>query len=197
VSPPSWWEKKWVWLGDWLLKQWKWWPHWRRYLPRWHATQTDSLFYGLTALVVAGAVAVIIMELRAAGVLTSLRRRSRPARRPGTTGTVAAVEDSGSLDLASAPPHLRAALLLRTLVAVLTRSRRLEREGALTCRELVTQAHLDTEAQRERFAALALLAERGLYGGEHQTLSPQEHAVLVESQGLEGQLARPAAQSAT
>jgi hypothetical protein len=193
VSPPSRLEKHWVQLRAWLRELGRW---WRRYLPGSDATPMDSLFNGLTALVIAGAAAVVVIELRAAGVLSAWKRRSRPAR-PGTTGTVAVVETSGSLDLASAPPYLRAVLLLRALVAVLTRSRRLEREGALTCRELVTHAHLDTDAQRQHFAALALLAERGLYGGKDQTLSAQEDTVLVESQRLEGQLATPAAQSST
>jgi len=79
-------------------------------------------------------------------------------------------------------------LLLRTLVVALVRSHRLDHERILTCRELVTAAHFDTREQRERFAALSVLAERGLYGVPGKDPPPQQDEVLAAAQALEGQL---------
>ena len=54
--------------------------------------------------------------------------------------------------------------ILRVLVDALVEAGRLERERHLTCRELTRQARFNSEAQREEFAQVALLAERERYG---------------------------------
>jgi hypothetical protein len=50
------------------------------------------------------------------------------------------------------------------LIEALTRSRRIERVGSLTCREVLTHAVFDTQGQREGFARIALLAEQEVFG---------------------------------
>jgi hypothetical protein len=192
VSQPTEWERFWKELRDWYDRHRSWWPSWLRYPSslRGIPGQTEVLLYGLIALLVLGAGAVVFFELRAAGVLGRMRSR-RPVR-PRAQAPRTPEEDAAFVDLEAAPPHLRPVLLLRMLVELLSRSRRLEHERIHTCRELVTSARFDTDVQRERFAALALLAERGLYGAKDQAPAPQQDAVLAEARGLEGQLGAPA-----
>jgi hypothetical protein len=187
--PPNMWEQ---WRA-WLSAGGGWWSGWRRYLPRWQATpqQLDIMLYVLTAVVALVAAGVIFTELRAAGVL-GRRWHRRTAPRADTT-PVAAAQETLSPDLAAAPQHLRPVLLLRSLVAVLNQSQRLAHERDLTCRELITAARFDTGAQRELFATVAILAERGLYGLPGQAAPPRQDAVLAEARSLEGQLLAPVA----
>jgi hypothetical protein len=186
-SPPSMWEQFRRWLKSWLEAHSRWWPDVRRYLSGWHTTpgQAAAVFYSLVALAVLTVVVVVVIELRAAGAL-GLRRRVRPTAQ-ADQGPLAQ-EQSAPEDLAGAPERLRPVLLLRRLVAVLTTSQRLKHERDLTCRELITTARFDSGAQRERFAALALLAESGLYGRPDQAPPPQQEAVLADAHGLTEQL---------
>lgn len=186
------------WLRRWLHEHPQWLAALRSFLSGWYAPlPLQGVLYGLLLLVVLAATAIVYQELRAAGVLGSPAGERPPRRRLGKPPG-AAEEPPGTLELAMAPPHLRPVLVLRTLVAALTRSHRLEYERALTCRELVTSALFDTDAQRQHFAALSVLAERGLYGDPGQEPPPQQDAVLAAAQSLEAQLlAPPKAQDAS
>jgi hypothetical protein len=190
VSTVSSWDvlKRWVW--SWLAARWR---ALTRFFPTWHATpgQVAVLLYGLIALVVAGAVTVVVIELRAAGVFGARPYRRPRQRRPGPPpAAVAQTLDAAAI--AAAAPHLRPVLLLRSLVAALTRSRRLDRERDLTCRELITAARFDTSTQRELFGRVSLLAERALYGDPGCPAPLMSEETLAEASGLTGQLlARP------
>ncbi|HEX4269688.1 MAG TPA: hypothetical protein VHY36_17505 [Steroidobacteraceae bacterium] len=134
---------------------------WLRSLgPRIRSTQhPQAIFFGLTALLLIAAVAVLAFELRGSGLTRLLGRPALPPRR----------RRSAADSTASPEPdwtHLRAqpARLLRLLVETLTRAHRLERERHLTCRELEAQARFDTEMERAGFAQVARLAEREIYG---------------------------------
>lgn len=115
-------------------------------------------------LIVLSLVTLIFTELRAAGLFGPNRRRRsevrrRPAQRknPSADGTA-----DGDIDEAHALDRPTSAL--RMLIDALRRSRRIERDGNLTCREVLARAVFDTQAQRDGFAGIALLAERELFG---------------------------------
>jgi hypothetical protein len=184
------------WFWSWLGERWR---AWSRFLPAWRPTggQLSVVFYGLIGLVVTGAAVVIFNELRAAGVFgvqqsrRTLQRRPAPQPKPAEQTLDAAA-------IAAAAPHLRPVLLLRALVAALSRSRRLQHERVLTCRELVTAARLDSSAQRELFSRVALLAEGSLYGDPGRPAPMLGDEVLAEASILTRQLlAAPHAQSAS
>ena len=131
---------------------------------------------------VIAAVAVVVIELRAAGVSGAWRRRTRPQLRP--------IEEDvdepspGLTDVETAAEHLRPALLLRLLVVALTRAHRLEREAIMTCRELISAARFDNPAQREIFKRVALLAEQGIYGDPKRATAPLSPELLSNAGGL-------------
>jgi hypothetical protein len=185
TSRPSFWERVWTWIRGWIQAHRAWWPDWQRF--GWHPTgfQLGVVLYSVIALVVLTAAAIVLIELRAAGLLGKGRRVTR---RPGIRSSAPEEAPIEPADIGAVPPRLRAVLLLRSLVAALARSQRLGHERDLTCRELITAARFDTGQQRERFAAVALLAEAGLYGPPDLDPPPQQDAVLAEAQGLKGQL---------
>jgi len=166
LQPPaeaaSWWERFDEWLGRWLKANLGTWVE--RLNPRWKLSEGfwRSLGYVLAGGIVVAAAAFVAIELRAARG-AGLRRRGRLAEQafPAATGGTSTAPDLAAID--AAPPRLRAILMLRLLVNALDRSRRLERERNLTCRELITAATFDSAAQREQFRRLALLAEQALY----------------------------------
>jgi hypothetical protein len=81
------------------------------------------------------------------------------------------------------------------LVAALTKSRRLERDRDLTCRELITAARFDTTAQREIFASVALRAEQILYGDSERAPTLNDQKLGQSARALYGELlAAPAGQ---
>jgi hypothetical protein len=186
-SRPTLWEAISAWVRSWLVAHRAWWPDWGRYLSGWHPTalQVGVMLYSVIALVVLSAAAIVVIEMRAAGLFGPGRRFTR---RPGIRFSAPEETPIEPADIGAVPPRLRAVLLLRSLVAVLTRSQRLAHERDLTCRELITAARFDTGQQRERFAAVALLAEASLYGPPEQAPPPEQDVVLAEAQGLKGQL---------
>jgi hypothetical protein len=118
-----------------------------------------AILFGLSVLVIALALGVVINELRVSGVL---RRRSRgnadPISRP--FGSRAAGPDA-ELDALTA--ERRVPVVLQMLVATLVRSGRLRTERSLTHRELCRQAKFDDPQQRQSFRRVAELAERVVY----------------------------------
>ena len=150
-----------AWLGKWLSK-----------LSLSEAAFT-LLYYVLLALMLAGAGAVLINELRASGRLPA---RARVLR--GTAGGAIAAAGEAALSIADverAPASGRARLLLKFVIERLAATGRLPGARSLTHRELASRAQLDEPAARERLANLAALAERQLFGGEavpEATLAP-------------------------
>jgi len=163
-----------------------------RWLPEFHVPQsvTTVLTYSLVVLVLALAIAVVINELRANGVL----KRDKAARSGavGPTGGSAAIAALQSLD--TAPLHERPSILLRMLVTTLVKSGRLRTERSLTHRELASGASLDEQSQREVFQRVAALGERTLYGGQ-DVPEPEIESVIAAGRSLDSQL-RAAAESA-
>jgi hypothetical protein len=192
--PPSsatWWERFKSWFKNWLRSDPGHWPNWLRSLPAW-LPRAQILIFASIALVLIAAVALIVVELRAAGVFESGGRRSRQPRR-GAQGLTAAAEPLTPADVDAAAPEVMPVILLRLLVEALTRSQRLDRDRVLTCRELITAARFDTAAQREIFARVALLAEQRLYGDpRHESQAPNDD-VLGKARGLHGELLAPPA----
>lgn len=184
-------QQVWAWLRAWLGQHRDFLERLGAYLPAWRgAAPLQGVLYGLLVLIVAGAVLVIYRELRAAGVIGARVGRRRPQAAPHLP------ENQPSIAPGAVPPRLQPVLLLRALVEALTRAQRLEQERILTCRELVAAARFDTDAQRERFAALTVLAERVLYGEPRTERLPHEEAVLAAAQSLEEQLRVPASPAA-
>jgi hypothetical protein len=188
-QPPafgSWWERFKTWLASWLASDRNRWPDWMRYLPNLGAG-ARYFVYGAVALLVIAAVAVIVVELRAAGVGGARQRRTR-RKRPAIAGPTFVAGAVFPTDLEAAPEHLRAVVLLRLLVTALNRSQRIERDGVLTCRELIRAARFDTPMQREIFSSVALSAERVLYGDPRTPPGPLQSDLLSGARGLYGEL---------
>jgi hypothetical protein len=179
------WERLKAWVKSWLDPERRQWPDWLRWPDRWQPGK--AWLVGLTAVVLIAALVVILMELRAARVLGAGRRRRAPlGRSPTNTHTVfGESEEAPQFDTAGG--QLNPDRLLRLLVTALTRSHRLERDRDLTCRELITAARFDTEAQRETFTTVALLAEQQLY--DEPGRAPLQDATLGQrARGLHGEL---------
>jgi hypothetical protein len=185
ARPPQFaWVLFWRWVMGWLALHW---PAWLR--PHWTAGAglVGALAYVLVALLLATAVAIVIIELRAAGLLGGRPQRASTGRLvPRQLETTES--GLGPLDIEAAAPRLRPVLLLRWLVAALTRSQRLTHEQDLTCRELVTAARFDTSAQRELFTRIALHAEQALYGDAGHGGPPLKEALLGDARDLHREL---------
>lgn len=133
---------------------------WLRRLPGGSASPAfrSVLLIGAGGLILLAVGAVILMELRAAGLFDPDRRRNAVRKHvaPAEANTNAEIDTAHALD--------SPASALRMLIAALRHSRRIERDRNLTCRELLSHALFDTQGQREEFASIALLAERELFG---------------------------------
>lgn len=115
---------------------------------------TQLIAWGAFALVVALAGAIVISELRVAGILGGRARRARVGARPaGARGTasLAAIE--------RAPLEQQPALLLELIASRLVEQQRLPPARALTVRELGRRARLE-ESARTRLAQLAAVSEQ-------------------------------------
>jgi hypothetical protein len=134
------------------------------------------------------------MELRAQRLFGPGRRRRSDVRR--RTPQTRIVMDEGNDDVDAAYSLSHPASALRMLIEALRHSRRIERDANLTCREVLARAVFDTQGQRDGFAAIALLAERELFGPRGSPVAvPDELRSTL--QALYSQLlAAPAAQSA-
>ena len=117
------------------------------------------LTYVLVALVIGGALAYIIIEMRSSGLFARAARSSKTAN-----GVRFAGEGPAEEELARAPVFDQPALLLVLLVRRLKRAGRLSAERHLTHRELARAAALDDPGQRGRLGRLTQVAEELLYG---------------------------------
>jgi hypothetical protein len=181
-QPPSWFERLMTWLRglrknsahdnrSWL----------ENFEPSARALQITRWI--LIATVVLLAFAVVVNELRAAGLLRRLRARSPSARSVeipvASNGSEARIED--------APLSERPSLLLQMIVSDLSRSGRLRSDRSLTHRELGTHANFDTDVQRVIFRRLANLAELLLYG--HRSIPATDiDATVREALSLRAQV---------
>ncbi|MEO8314357.1 MAG: hypothetical protein ABI645_06130 [Pseudomonadota bacterium] len=145
--------------------------------------------YVLLALVVAGAIWVVVNELRMAGFLS----RSKPSRaRETNRESPSSTPTHESVDLDSAALADQPAILLRLLVARLLANGQLQTARNLTHRELVLRSAFSDAASGARFAAVAQLAERILYGAaradtlETGTVLAEGRSLLLQLQAVGG-----------
>jgi hypothetical protein len=139
------------------------------------------------ALLIALALAVVINELRVAGLLRRARERSG---RPASGSAV-----RGGLDLSdveAAEPGARPALLLELIAARLVAQNLLPPARAFTVRELTRRARLLDEGQRARLADLGALSERVRYAAG-AVAAPALDGVLRGGRELLAALKTPAA----
>jgi hypothetical protein len=152
---------------------------------------------GVFAVLLALVGAVLVNELRVAGLLGPARRRSAPAANAAAAPD--APQDPSPWREAS--PAEQPRLLLEAIVARLMQLRRLPPARALTLHELAQAAQLASAADHERLAGLADTCERLRFGSR---TVPQQALSAALTQGgellaaLEAPLARPrgAAQAA-
>jgi len=116
-----------------------------------------ALGYAALAVIVVLALAIVMNELRAAGLLRPAGRRRAAGRLADDATTLAAPT---LRDLTRVAVTERPALLLRLVIDALTRTHRLPPAGSLTARELTTTARIDSPEDRERLRGLAGAAER-------------------------------------
>lgn len=183
ATSPDWWERAKQWLqrwfgrdsakgGSWLSQLFERMGESQRFL--------HIMVYVGVGLVLAAALAVVVNELRAAGVwpfkqnLGAQQRTSAALLMP-----VALAEE------ARVPGPLSG--LLISLVERLVRGGRLRAERALTHRELIARSQLDTRAQAQVFARVAMSAEAALYGPDDYRV-PDE--VIAEGRALLHELER-------
>jgi len=177
-TPESWWSSFTGWLKERLAHSDAWWARW---LNRWldwvtrvqpSMTPSKMITYSLGILVVLAAVVVMLLELKAAGVL---RRRARNVATNSRVTASGAPAGTGMGQLAIADGL---AELLRLLVARLLQTGRLQAHRNLTHRELVARSAFDNESQRTAFAAVASAAECLLYGPK--SAAPKQLAGVIE-----------------
>ncbi len=148
--------------------------------------------YGLIAMVIGMAIAVVVNELRAAGVFGK-RVVTNKDEHGGSSYRFGATVSIGDFD--AAPWSERPTILLRLIVARLIELRRLQAERSLTHRELSRRVQLSEPKDRERFQHLALLAESLRFGRQATRTESFEHrseAVVGEARVLLDELnARP------
>lgn len=150
----------------------------------------SSIVYGSIILIIVLAIAVVVNELRAAGVFH--RRERRRAATLAATGGALDLSRATLADLDRVPPAERPALLLRALVNTLVNTGRLRAEKSLTHRELGLRATFDAAEQRQSFDRVAALGERVLYG--NRNVPAQEiDAVIETGRVLDRQLSAPRA----
>jgi hypothetical protein len=133
---------------------------------------TKAIVWGSLTFVIALAVAVVLNELRLAGLLRARQRGARAAR--------AADAGHGGLTLAEidrASPAAQPALLLDFIATRLAEQDRLPPARAFTAREVARRARLPDEADRVRLAELAAVCERVRFSG--RAVAPQAVAAAV------------------
>jgi hypothetical protein len=144
--------------------------------------------YVLLTLMVIGVVAIVVNELRVAGVFSRGHARARLQGGPPEQEEA----QSGSLDLDELALQEQPAALLRQLVARLLEGGQLGAERSLTHRELVARCAFSDAQNRRRFENVAQLAERILYG-RGEVPATEAAAVISDGRTLLQQLAGPTA----
>jgi hypothetical protein len=186
--PPSWWDRfrLWVqrvfgdiqtgdsshWLAMWLAKL----RHSQRML--------NALLGALLLLVVAGAVVVLVRELRAAGVLS---RRQRQSQHAPTLLAETLSEPWTLAQVHAAPAAQQATLMFRLLLQTLVTHHRLPDDRSLTHRELAARARIEQDAQRRCWISVCSLAERQLLAATAPA-GPDQGRIVQDGEALYGAL---------
>ena len=168
AAPLTWWDRMKSWIKDWFSRPGKsdknWFDEWVRRMSD-STALLNAILYTCMGVVIVGALVVVFIEMRAAGLL----RRMRPRAVAHPQGMLGEPSMQGPLaDSRSGVPRL-----LGLLVARLIATRRLQFERTLTHRELVARSLFDTPEQRSAFAQLSQAAESLMYGGVTETAIPQ------------------------
>jgi hypothetical protein len=122
---------------------------------------TDLIAKAAFALAVTLALAIVISELKVAGLIT--RRASRAAHKMPQSRA----RDAPSLGaIEGAAPEEQPALLLELIASTLIERQRLPPARALTARELGRRAELPEESGRAQLAELVAVCERVRFSGE-------------------------------
>jgi hypothetical protein len=164
----SWWDRFTAWVREWLARPEasgkSWFDEWLHRVSE-STSLLSAILYICMAIVIAAALAVIITEMRAAGLLgrRKLRFESQSQESTGVPA-IAGLTGAGR----SGVPQL-----LNLLVARLIQTRRLQFERTLTHRELVARSVFDTLEQRSTFARVSQAAESQVYGGVSAAVAPQ------------------------
>ena len=177
----TWWDRMKSWIKDWFSRTGKsdknWFDEWVRRMSD-STTLLNAILYACMGVVIVGAMVVVFIEMRAAGML----RRKHPRALARSQGMLGARSIQGPpADSRSGVPRL-----LGLLVARLIATRRLQFERTLTHRELVARSLFDTPEQRSAFAQLSQAAESLMYGGANETAIPQP--VIEQGNSLLAQL---------
>ncbi|HEY0767709.1 MAG TPA: DUF4129 domain-containing protein [Steroidobacteraceae bacterium] len=135
-------------------------------------TVLEGIVWGALLLVIALAAAVVVNELRIAGLLK--RWKPAPARARAAADPPAAVTLQ---DLEHASPYQQPKLLLELIAARLGEQDRLPPARSLTVHELTRAARLPQESDRERLRELAAACERVRFSDRE--LAPQALAAAL------------------
>lgn len=151
----------------------------------------DGLF--VSVLIVAAI--FLVKELRATGILSRRRSTASLESRSGAAFVARAGEaGAGLAEFTAAPLREQPGLLLRLLVNCLSRNGRVRANRHLTHRELVNGVTLE-EAERQRFARVAGLAEAMLYGRRAESMDAaaihEAERVIDEGRQLLARLEHP------
>ena len=161
-APKSWWEVVRDWVRSFFADDDEREPSWiERLMSKLSSAAgvLSILAYVLVALVIGGALAYLVIEMRSSGLFAVAARSRKTAQ-----GMRFAGDGPEEEQLARAPVFDQPALLLGLLVRRLKRAGRLSAERHLTHRELTRAAALDGPDQRGRLGRLAHVAEELLYG---------------------------------
>ena len=183
----SWWQRFKDWLRSILTTRAQTDSGWLR---RWLAgievskATTELVTWVALAVVVALAAAIVINELRIAGVL-----RGHTTRSQSRGGDFARGESAATLEqLERAAPEQQPALLLELIAVRLAALQRLPPARALTARELERAARLPGESGRARLAELVTVCERVRFSG-HEVSAASLAAAVRGGRELLGALA--------
>ncbi|HEX5056801.1 MAG TPA: DUF4129 domain-containing protein [Gammaproteobacteria bacterium] len=131
------------------------------------AQTVKFLFYGLLVTVLLAALAILLLEIRAAGLAAYIgnffRARSRRSRRESPQQIRA---EPGMDEIRGLPLSARTPALLKLCISLLVRRRFIESDKGLTNRELLQRLHAGHPELSKSFERLVDCAEYYVYG-EH------------------------------
>jgi hypothetical protein len=184
--PKSWWDAFGAWLRSWLARgnsnSLSWLDHWLERIGH-SITSFNVISYSLVALVLIAAAAIVITELKTAGLV----RKRRDLEASGTRAMDPAIDARVARAAEPIAPAHALSILLHSLVDRLTQTGRLKGARSMTHRELIVRSNFEAESHRTVFADVAGAAEIQLYGSESS--APQHVSrVLEEGQSLLTQL---------
>jgi hypothetical protein len=188
----SWSELLRDWLDSWFSgtggDDLPWLERWAQRLQSASAVITAATYVMVGGILI-GAVVVAIRELRAAGVLSGAKQRSRGMGAPRTPAAEAS-DLEARFNQASLPEQ--PSLLLSLLIQRFRRSDRLAADRHLTHREILRRVVLDDSLQRDRLGRLTTIAEQVVYAAQRPARAALESAVR-DGRELLRQLERDAA----